>query len=55
MSDGSKESKPRPSSTEYERMKQNNTGVDRPEYYDVLTTEECFDFEVANNIVLGYN
>jgi len=55
MSDGDKEKTPRPLSVEYQKQKQNNTGVDRPEYYDILTTEDCFDFEVANNIVLGYN
>lgn len=30
-------------------------GVLKNEYYDILTTEDCFDFDVANNIVLGYN
>lgn len=50
--------------TEYQKIKQNwekssskkdNTGVDRPEYYDVLTTEDCFEEDVADNIILGYN
>lgn len=30
-------------------------GVLKDEYYDILTTEDCFDYDVANNIVLGYN
>ena len=40
----------------YEKLyKDDNTGVSRPEYYDILTTEDCFNSEVANNISLGYN
>ncbi len=34
---------------------EDDMGVLKNEYYDILTTEDCFDFDVANNIVLGYN
>lgn len=27
----------------------------KPEYYDILVTEDCFDTEINDNIVLGYN
>ena len=61
MSDGGKGSAPRPFSVDQETMKQNwertfgkknNTGTDRSEYYDVLTTEDAL---VDSNVDKGYN
>ena len=54
MSDGGKGSKPRPfsvSQDEYDnrwdaifgKKKQDNTGTDKNEYYDILTTEESLE------------
>ena len=56
MSDGGKGSKPRPYSvpqdqfasnwdTIFGKKKQDNTGVSKDEYYDILTTEDCFEYE----------
>jgi len=53
MSDGGKGSKPRPFSVDKETFdnnfdkifgkKEDNTGVTKNEYQDVLSTEDCFD------------
>ncbi len=38
-----------------------NTDVCKNEYYDILTTEDCFvtkenkELEIGENIILGYN
>lgn len=56
MSDGGKGSKPRPYSVSREQFASNwdtvfsknrpdNTGVENNEYYDILTTEDCFEYE----------
>ena len=68
MSDGGKGSRPRPlsvSDKEYasrwdaifgrDTDNKDNTGVTKNEYQDVLSTEECIEDLVANNIVQGYN
>jgi hypothetical protein len=62
MSQNGKGSKPRPfsvSKEEYEaaweqtfRKREDNTGVGKNEYQDILSTEDCFD---SNNVVKGYN
>ncbi len=67
MSDGGKGSRPRPFSVSEEEyrtrwdaifgrdQKQDNTGVTKNEYQDVLSTEDCILDTVANNVVQGYN
>ena len=68
MSDGGKGSRPRPLSVtneEYasrwdaifgrDQNKEDNTGVTKNEYQDVLSTEDCIQDTVANNFVQGYN
>ncbi len=67
MSDGGKGSRPRPFSVSEEEyrtrwdaifgrdQKQDNTGVTKNEYQDVLSTEDCIPDTVANNVVQGYN
>jgi hypothetical protein len=67
MSDGGKGSKPRPFSVSQEEwasrwdaifqrdVKEDNTGVTKNEYQDVLSTEDCIKDVVANNNVQGYN
>jgi hypothetical protein len=55
MSDGGKGSKPRPYSVDQKTFennwenifgkKQDNTGTDKNEYQDVLSTEDCLDKE----------
>jgi hypothetical protein len=67
MSDGGKGSKPRPFSVSQEEwasrwdaifqrdVKEDNTGVTKNEYQDVLSTEDCIKDTVANNVVQGYN
>ena len=44
------------------KMLLDNADLDKNEYYDILTTEECFvfavdtdDLEIGENIILGYN
>ncbi len=43
-------------------LPEDNTDADKNEYYDILTTEDCFtivvntdDLEIGENIILGYN
>jgi len=68
MSDGGKGSRPRPfsvSEQEYrtrwdaifgrDQKEEDNTGVTKNEYQDVLSTEDCIKDTVANNAVQGYN
>lgn len=41
-----------------EDVKEFNNSVLRDEYYDILTTEDCFvddDDDIPDNIILGYN
>ena len=62
MSQNGKGSKPRPFSVSNEDFakswdnifskQEDNTGVDKNEYQDILSTEECFD---TDNVVRGYN
>lgn len=63
MSQNGKGSRPRPYSvtseefakhweTTFRKPREDNTGVQKNEYQDVLSTEDCFDTE---NIVRGYN
>lgn len=62
MSDGGKGSKPRPLSVPTEQFAQSwdtifgkktdNTGTDKNEYQDILSTEDCFD---TDNFIRGYN
>lgn len=56
MSDGGKGSKPRPYSISQQQFidnwnlafarKNNNTGTDKSEYYDILSTEDCFSDDI---------
>ena len=56
MSDGGKGSAPRPFSVDQEKFasnwdaifgkkKDDNTGVQKNEYYDIISTEDCFEVE----------
>lgn len=56
MSDGGKGSKSRPYSVPqdqfasnwdaiFRKNKPDNTGVEKNEYYDILSTEDCFEYE----------
>lgn len=67
MSDGGKGSKPRPFSVSHDEwsnrwdaifqrdLEEDNTGVTKNEYQDILSTEDCIEDAVANNVVQGYN
>jgi hypothetical protein len=62
MSQNGKGSKPRPFSVPTEefakswdrifKKEEDNTGITKNEYQDILSTEDCF---VSNNVVKGYN
>jgi hypothetical protein len=62
MSQNGKGSKPRPLSTSQEefakswdrifKKEEDNTGVTKNEYQDILSTEDCFEID---KIVRGYN
>ena len=43
-------------------LPEDNTDIYKDEYYDILSTEDCFTFvvntdnlEIGENIILGYN
>jgi hypothetical protein len=59
MSDGGKGSKPRPFSVTQKEFDSNwnkifkknvdNTGTDKNEYYDILSTEDCFPADLEED------
>lgn len=60
MSDGGKGSKPRPFTITREHFSENwdmifkqsakdNTGVSKNEYYDILSTEDCFPDDIEDD------
>jgi hypothetical protein len=66
MSTGGEGSKPRPFSVPneefasrwdaiFKKNKEDNTGVTKNEYQDILSTEDCFLDDVDINVVRGYN